>query len=163
MADEINIVDLLEEPSEDLKKQLTEPYKSDFVETESRTVEIEPEQNDIDKIKVDVANNNIDFFYTFRSSNERYRVVVSEPDISMVESKTYVNAGEAFIGSSKLYYAVLDEQVFLRDPGWQGYEKVDNPFVMETAELAPGFYEQGIEKYGPDPVPPPENDEIFSE
>lgn len=164
MTERIDVVKLLEEPSEKLERQLRDPHNAYFRrETKPRVEKIEPDHYGIEKAEADLSNGNVKVWYTTQHGADRYRTVISEPEVSLVESQAFIDAGE-FRGTSKLYYAVLDNQVLLHDRNSRSYRETFNPRVKEVAEITPELYEeaeQASEEASPDPVPPPENDEMF--
>lgn len=165
MTERIDVVELLEEPSEELERQLRDPHTAYFRQEIKPKVEIEPDHYGVKRAEADLSNGNVKVWYTTQHGGDRYRTVISEPEISLVESQAFINAGE-FRGTSKLYYAVLDDQVLLHDSEGLNYEETFNPRVREVAEITPELYRQAEEAWenaSPDPVPPPENDEMLFE
>lgn len=165
MAERIDVVKLLEEPSEQLERQLKDPHSAYFKHETDPKVEIEPDFYGVKNAEADLANGNVKVWYTTQTKMDKYRTVISEPEISLVESQAFIDAGE-YRGMSKLYYAVVDDRVLLHDADSFTYEETFNPRVREVAEITPELYrqaEEAWEEISPDPVPPPEKDSMFQD
>lgn len=170
--------EILDGANQEIQEALTEPQEYDFRQkepTEDEEINVTPDHHGMRAATVDLANDNIHLRYNVQSNREKYVAVMAEQDFSLIESTAVYNINNRS-GTSTMYYLVTDDETFLHDNSW---ETTFNTRPREVAEEAPEIYRQALEGEGvdedeiswgndtedhsPDPVPPPENDEMFPE
>ncbi|WP_414838300.1 hypothetical protein ACK3SF_02760 [Candidatus Nanosalina sp. VS9-1] len=170
---EIDPFELLEEVPEGLEEALVDPDGYNF-RPESYDQEIlYPDHMSVRVSVVDLENDNVQIRYNTQVGREKYTAVLMEDEFTLVESTATVTIDNVS-SESDLYYLVTDEDVFLHEG--RKFSESKNTAVKEVAELSEKFYQQALEERkeqsqsqadeefsGPDPVPPPENDEMFPE
>lgn len=160
------VQNLLDDAEDEIAEALNDPEEFEFKDNGRDKVPVKPDHNFIRSGVVDLANGNVEIRYNTHSSEEKYVAVVNEENFSIIESNSVVRVNDK-VGTSKIYYLVTEDSTFMYDGSWQ--EK-SNPRPREVAEEAEKMYAEalgteteeldwGEESY----VPPPEDDEIFTD
>lgn len=155
-----------------LDEQIQDPYHYDFRDEARDEVTVEPDISEMTAAVVDLGNQNVKVSYEDLSARENFKCVEydEEEQIGIVESNRVVEVDNK-LERSRIYYAVEGEEVY-RHTG-TGLEETPLNRPLEVFESFEELYTKALavdeeaekEKVdrSPDPVPPPEEDELFSD
>lgn len=155
-----------------LSEALSNPYDYDFRDESRDELTVEPDIPKMTAAVVDLGNQNVKVSYGDLSARENFNCVKydKEKQIGIIESNRMVEIDNK-LERSRIYYVVEGEKVY-RHTG-TGLEKTVLDRPLEVVESFEELYTEALavdeeaEKQevdrSPDPVPPPEKDELFGD
>ena len=162
--------EVLDEAEEEIREALENPEEFNFREDEREKIPVNAESSFVRSSVVDIGNENVEIRYSTHSTEVKYVAVINEENFSVIESNYVVRANDE-VQSSKIYYLVTEDSTFMYERG-SGWMEEFNPGPREVAGIAERLYEKALEEeteeldWGQDEedyVPPPEEDELFTE
>lgn len=165
---------VIEKVDEEFADAIQDPEYHDFRERRPYKIPVDPEPEMMSSAVVDLENQNVKVRYEDQKTRENYTCVKHDPvnDVGIVEGDRVHEHRDTKICST-MYYLIDGEQVY-RHTG-TGYEESLQKRPVEVAKSFEDLYRQAMrvdnqenftqekETEGPEPVPPPENDEMFPE
>lgn len=167
---------ILNQVDEDFRKAIGDPERFNFREKNPYKQRVDPEPIGMETAVVDLENQNVKLRYGLQSMRENYTCVKHDPETetALVESNAKHDFRDKRV-NSRIYYLIHEDDVYRLET--TGYEKTElQKRPLEAANEYEKLYREALKEdnrektsqnkvknHGPDPVPPPENDQMFLE
>jgi len=175
-----SIEKILEQVDREMERAIENPEAFDFREKTPYKVPIAPQHRDMDTGTVDLENQNVKVRYSLQNQRENYVCVkhipdenTGETDIALVESNSVQDIQGQRV-TSRIHYLVDGDEIYRFTN--KGYEQTLQTRPQELANQFEDLYRQAMEKDNQrqasqdkgsskkvkQPVPPPEDGEMFT-
>lgn len=167
---------ILDQVDEEFREAIEDPETFNFRQRNPYKQAVDPEPISMETAVVDLENQNIKVRYGMQSTRENYTCVKRDPEteVALVESNATHDMRDTRV-NSRIHYLIHGDTVYrLENNGYEEAELQKRP--LEVADEYEKLYRKAMEidnqekslqkteeDQGPEPVPPPETDEMFPE